>query len=156
MLPMSVETMTSAGIAFSSSRKTWRGCSSPSPASFIIWRLHSSFSWIHSSSSFSHAAFSAWMVWPRSAVVESLSSVRSCSRSSSACAAALASPQIPTVISLTRPSILWSASTWIISASFGQYSMPYWGSVPKGPRRVPSASTTSALLISFIPAFDPW
>jgi hypothetical protein len=27
--------------------------------------------------------------------------------------------------------------------------------VPNGPRRVPSASTTSALLINFIAAFEP-
>jgi len=37
-----------------------------------------------------------------------------------------------------------------------QYSMPYCGSVPNGPRRVPSASTTSACAISCIAAFEPW
>ena len=77
-------------------------------------------------------------------------------RSTSACAAARASPQMPTEIGLTSPSIFASASTWMIFASFGQYSMPYCGSVPNGPRRVPSASTTSALAISFIAALLPW
>ena len=62
----------------------------------------------------------------------------------------------PTEIAFTRPSIFASASTWMIFASFGQYSMPYCGSVPNGPRRVPSASTTSAFAMSFIAAFEPW
>ena len=71
-------------------------------------------------------------------------------------AAAFASPQMPTEIGFTSPSIFASASTWMIFASFGQYSMPYCGSVPNGPSRVPSASTTSALAISFIAALLPW
>ena len=78
------------------------------------------------------------------------------SRATSASAAAFASPQMPTEIGLTSPSIFASASTWMIFASFGQYSIPYCGSVPNGPSRVPSASTTSALAMSFIAALLPW
>ncbi len=63
---------------------------------------------------------------------------------------------MPTETGLTRPSIVASASTWIICASFGQYSIPYCGSVPNGPSRVPSASTTSAFAMSFIAALLPW
>jgi hypothetical protein len=63
---------------------------------------------------------------------------------------------MPTEMGFTSPSIFASASTWMIFASFGQYSMPYCGSVPNGPRRVPSASTTSAFAMSFIAAFAPW
>ena len=77
-------------------------------------------------------------------------------RSTSACAAAFASPQMPTEIDLTSPSIFASASTWMIFASFGQYSIPYCGNVPNGPSRVPSANTTSALAISVIAALLPW
>jgi hypothetical protein len=77
-------------------------------------------------------------------------------RLSSSIAAAFASPQIPIEIFFTRPSMRGSASTWMIFASFGQYSSPCCGNVPKGPSREPSASTTSAREISFIAAFEPW
>ncbi len=63
---------------------------------------------------------------------------------------------MPTLIGFTRPSTFASASTWMIFAFAGQYSIPYCGSVPNGPSRVPSASTTSACEISFIAAFEPW
>jgi len=56
MLPMSVETMARGGIAFSSSRSTWRGCSQlPSSffASSMASRLKGSRSWVQPSSSFS-------------------------------------------------------------------------------------------------------
>lgn len=36
----------------------------------------------------------------------------------------------------------------------GQYSRPYWGSVPNGPSREPSARTTSACAIVSIAAFE--
>ncbi len=78
------------------------------------------------------------------------------SRAESAVAAAFASPQMPTEMDFTSPSILASASTWMIFAFFGQYSIPYCGSVPNGPSRVPSASTTSAFAMSFIAALLPW
>jgi HAD superfamily hydrolase (TIGR01509 family) len=54
----------------------------------------------------------------RSARVASQSSVRCASSASSAAAAALASPQMPTSIFFTRPSILWSASICTILAFF--------------------------------------
>ncbi len=78
------------------------------------------------------------------------------SRSTSAAAAARASPLMPTLMLFTSPRTRGSASTWMILALAGQYSMPYCGSVPNGPRRVPRASTTSACEISFIAAFEPW
>src|SRR6218665_2170153 len=74
MLPTSVATITRGGMAFSSSRSTWRGCRYLPPvavfsplASSIASRLNGSRSWVHSSSSFSHAAFSASIVRARPA-----------------------------------------------------------------------------------------
>ena len=74
----------------------------------------------------------------------------------SSAATAPASPWIATSAGLTRPSIRWSASTWMMRASSGQYSMPYWGNVPKGPNRVPSARITSARATMRIAALEPW
>ncbi len=109
MLPMSVDTITCAGIAFSSSRSTWRGCSHLPPsrlASSIISRLNGSRSCVHSDSSFSQAAFSSATCFARSALFASQASVLPASRCTSAAAAAFASPQMPTEIFFTRPSIL--------------------------------------------------
>ena len=124
---MSVESITSGGSAFSSSRSTWRGCKYWPPlkgvspfCSSIISRLYGSVSCVQASSSRSQAAFSAWIFAARSAFVASDTSVRPCNRSSSASAAAFASPQMPTEIFFTSPSILLSASTWMICAAFGQ------------------------------------
>src|SRR5207253_11481258 len=97
-------------------------------------RLYGSRSWVHSSSSFSQAAFSAAICPARSSREASQASVRPARRSVSATAAALASPQMPTEIFFTRPSILWSASIWMILACLGQWSMPCWVGVPRGPR----------------------
>ena len=47
-------------------------------------------------------------------------SVLPASRAASATAAAFASPQMPTEIGFTSPSIFASASTWMIFAFFGQ------------------------------------
>lgn len=120
---MSVETMTRGGMARSSSRSTSRGCSqspSSSSCSAIMSRLNGSFSWVQALSSSSHASCSAFMTAARRSRVASQSRVRPVSRSVRAAAASLASPQMPTVIFLTRPSILWSASIWMIFAFFGQ------------------------------------
>ncbi len=83
-------------------------------------RLNGSRSWVHSSSSFSHAAFSFAIVAARSCFVASHASVLPSRRFAIATAAAFASPLIPTVIFLTSPMFAWSASTWMIFASFGQ------------------------------------
>ncbi|MCY1231115.1 hypothetical protein D9M72_435520 [compost metagenome] len=127
MLPMSVDTITSSGMAFSSSRRTWRGCRYWPPVgvrscfcSSIMSRLYGSRSWVQSSSSFSHAAFSLAISVARASRVASQASVRPARRWLSATAAALASPQMPTEIFFTRPSILWSASIWMILAFLGQ------------------------------------
>ena len=57
MLPMSVDTIASFGIARSSSRSIWRGCMCAEP--FATSSDHASFSCVQPSSSLSHAAFSA-------------------------------------------------------------------------------------------------
>jgi hypothetical protein len=56
----------------------------------------------------------------RSALVASQASVRPARRWVSATAAALASPQMPTEIFFTSPSMVLSASIWMILASLGQ------------------------------------
>ena len=115
-----------------------------------------SFSCAQPSSSVSQAPFAAATSASRAALLALQASDRALSRAASASAAAFASPQMPTEIVFTSPSIFASASTWMIFASFGQYSIPYCGSVPNGPSRVPRASTTSALAMSFIAALLPW
>ena len=115
--------MARAGMAFSSSLNTCRGCSqfsSSSMASFIISMLKSSISFVQSLSSSSQTAFSSAIRSKRSSRVMSLFNSRSSNRLVNAFAAAPASPQIPTDIFLTKPSIFWSASIWIIFASEGQ------------------------------------
>jgi hypothetical protein len=123
MLPMSVDTIACAGIAFSSSRSTWRGCSQLPDSRFcssIMSRLYASFSCVQPSSSCSHAFFSLAIFVARSALLASQASDFFSMRWKIALAAALASPAMPTVIFLTRPRLVWSASTWMIFASFGQ------------------------------------
>ena len=151
---MSVATMARGGMAFSSSRSICRGCMYCE--SFATSSEYGSCSWVHPASSRSHAAFSPSIVALRLARFAAPASSRPRSRSTSAAAAARASPWMPTLTGRTRPSIRASASTWMICAFAGQYSMPYCGRVPNGPRRVPSASTTSACAISFIAALEPW
>ena len=73
-------------------------------------RLKASFSWVQASNSFSHAAFSAAMIFARSALLASETKVFFSKRLVNAIAAALASPQIPTEIFFTKPNILLSAS----------------------------------------------
>ena len=69
------------------------------------------------------------------------------SAESSSAANSLTSAQIGRSTFCVRPNTLASTSTWMIFAPGGQYSMSYCGRVPKGPSRVPRASTTSALEI---------
>ena len=51
---------------------------------------------------------------------ETMASFMVSSRVRIAAAAALASPQTPTLICFTSPSMRWSLSTWMILAFFGQ------------------------------------
>jgi hypothetical protein len=81
---------------------------------------HASFSCVHPSSSLSQARFSPSTSASRVDWLATQARVRPDRRDAIAVAAALASPQMPTVIGFTSPSIRGSASTWMILAFFGQ------------------------------------
>ena len=83
-------------------------------------KLNASFSCVHSSSSFSQAAFSLAIVLARASLLASQTKVLPASRRLRSAAVALASPQMPTEIFLTKPKLVWSASTWMILAVLGQ------------------------------------
>ena len=142
-LPMSVETTASAGSALASSVSAARGLMRPvwdgvaNPASSVAQAVFSAAISVSRVSSRAGAGPEPW------------------SPASSASAASLASRRMPSAIGFTSPSVRASVSTWITWAEAGQYSSPYCGSVPNGPSRLPSASTTSAFASSRIAAFDP-
>ena len=119
MLPMSVDTIASSGIARSSSRSICRGCMCCESRDTST--DHASFSCVQPSSSLLPGALLArdrrrarasWLAWQASDLPAR--------RAISARAAALASPQMPTEIGFTSPSIFASASIWMIFAFFGQ------------------------------------
>ena len=145
MLPMSVVTMASAGMALSSSRSARRGpIGLPS-------------AWSQRSSSASHAAFCA-LDLGQALLAVGVGGDR-----------AVAGLQPGQDVGRGRPGIAADADRRLLHqaracavgvdldsfASLGQYSSPCCGSVPNGPSRVPSARTTSAWARSFIAALEP-
>src|SRR3989339_57878 len=142
LLPISVATMEPLGMAFVSSCKNRLGCMSEfvelDQESSSLFQMPFSFSTSASRTALAFIpGFRVWMIF----------------RSSSAYS--LASAMLATSTRFDKPRTFALASTWMIFAVLGQYSMSYWGRVPKGPSREPRARTTSALAMVRMAALDP-